>query len=165
MKKKGSSTSETGRKEFKDALERAATYCSRRETSSGQLRLKLKEWEVPEEFWEPLVIKLVEQKFVDDRRFAELFVREKFRLNRWGRIKIAYMLRQQGIGEELIQQSLETIDEESYERVCRELIAARSPRIKEKNPYSRKGKLYRYVSGRGFEADLIYRILNSELPD
>ena len=163
MKKKDSSAPDSGKRTFKEALERAAAYCSRRETSSSQLRGKLKEWEVPEELREAVLKELTGRRFVDDRRFAELFAREKFSLNRWGRIKIAYMLRQHGIGEEYIQKALESIDEESYERVCRELITARSSRIKEKNPYARKSKLYRYASGRGFEPDLIYKILSREL--
>jgi len=105
---------------------------------------------------------LIAQKFVDDQRFARLFVREKFRLNRWGRVKIAHLLRQSGIGEEAIQNALTEIDEDSYYRTCVDLMKRKSASIKDKNPYSRKGKILKYASGRGFETELIYRILNSE---
>jgi regulatory protein len=148
--------------EYRAVLHRAADYCSRMERSSGQVRKKMKEWEVPDPWATKILDKLVEQKFVDDARYATLFAREKFRLNRWGRVKIAHALRQNGITIELIQEALEEIDEDTYYETCFELLKGKSATLKDKNQYIRKGKLLRYASARGFETDLIYRILREE---
>ena len=71
-----------------------------------------------------------------------------------------YQFRQHGIGEETIQDALQEIDEDAYTQTCATLIRSKSVAIKDKNPFVRKGKILRYVSGKGFETDLIYRILN-----
>ena len=148
--------------DFKQAMQRAASLCSRKEQSSGQIRSKLKVWNVPESWIERIMDRLIEEKFVDDKRYASLFVREKFRLNRWGRVKIAHQLRQHGIGEETVQEALQEIDEDAYYQACAEIIRSKSDSVRDKNPFVRKGKILRYVSGKGFETELIYRILNMD---
>lgn len=160
MKKNGSSAPSDHTSEFNMALQRAASYCSRREVASSQVLEKLKSWEIPESWREEILEWLIRENYVDDRRHAALFVREKFNLNRWGRVKIAYMLRKQGVGEDLIQEALGLIDPEEYERVCRDLIGSKSATLKEKNQFTRKHKLLRFAAGKGYETDLIYRILN-----
>ena len=160
MKKNDSSAPSDRNSEFKIALQRAASYCSRKEVTSGQVLDKLRSWEIPESWREEILEWLIREKYVDDRRYASLFVREKFNLNKWGRVKITYMLRKQGIGEDLIQEALDMIDPEEYERVCRQLIRGKSDHLKDKNQFSRKSKLLRFAAGKGYETDLIYRILN-----
>lgn len=160
MKKNDSSVPSDRNNEFKMALQRAASYCSRKEVASGQVLNKLRSWEIPESWREEILEWLIREKYVDDRRYAALFVKEKFNLNRWGRVKITYMLRKQGIGEGMILEALEMIDPEEYDRICRQLIRAKSNSLKEKNQFSRKSKLLRFATGKGYETDLIYRILN-----
>lgn len=160
MRKNDSSVPSGRSSEYQSALQRAASYCSRREVASGQVLEKLRTWEIPEPWWEEILDFLINEKYVDDRRYAELFVKDKFNLNRWGRVKIVHMLRRQGIGEELIQEALELIDEEEYVSVCRELIRNKSATLKDKNQYNRKSKLLRYATGKGYETDLIYRLIN-----
>lgn len=162
MEKKDLSGQSGKKNEFKAVLHRAADYCSRMERSSGQVRKKMKEWEVPDSWVLKILDMLLEQKFVDDARYATFFAREKFRLNRWGRVKIAHALRQNGITEELIQAALEEIDEDAYYETCIELLKGKSATLKDKNQYVRKGKLLRFASARGFETELIYRIIGRE---
>jgi regulatory protein len=161
MKKNVLSMPSDQNSEFKTALQRAASYCSKREVSSGQLLEKLRIWKVPESLWGAIMERLKEEKFVDDGRYASLFVKEKFNLNQWGRVKIAHMLRRQGVAVDLIQQALEMIDEEAYTQACRDLILHKSATLKDKNQFTRKSKLLRFAAGKGYETELIYRILNS----
>ncbi len=147
--------------EYKTALQRAASYCSKKEVSSGQVLEKLRTWRVPESLWGSIMERLKEENFVDDGRYASLFAQEKFNLHRWGRIKIAHMLRMQGVSGDLIQQGLDMIDEEAYSQACRDLILHKSATLTDKNQFTRKSKLLRYAAGKGYETELIYRILNS----
>lgn len=121
---------------------------------------KLKGWQVDEADVRKIILKLQEEKFLDDRRYAGIYVRDKFRLNQWGKIKIKAMLRQKGINEVVIGEALDQIDEESYTRVCSALIHQKASSLSETDTFTRKGKLFRYASGRGFESELIHRILN-----
>ena len=104
--------------------------------------------------------KLKEEKFLDDTRFAQLYVRDKFRLNQWGKIKLTYMLRKQSIVEDVITSALDQIDDETYYQTCFDLIKQKLTAMKESNLYARKAKLYRFAASRGFESDLIHRVLN-----
>ena len=97
MEKSDLSMAENNSPDFKDALRRAAALCSRQEQCTGQIREKLRSWNVDAELAQRVILKLHEEKFLDDRRYARFYVRDKFKLNRWGRIKITAMLRQKGI--------------------------------------------------------------------
>ena len=144
---------------YKEALERAAALCSSQERNTRYILQKLSDWEVNQQDADRIIRKLSEEKFLDDRRYASFFVKDKFRINRWGRIKIRYTLRQKGIPGEVIEDALARIDEQDYVETCRELIGQKSSSLKETNPFARKAKLFRFASQRGFESELIYRIL------
>lgn len=146
--------------EYKEALHRASALCSQKEQSGKQIREKLSFWNVSETDIDGIMKELYRENFLDDRRYAGFFTKDKFAFNGWGKIKIAYHLRQKEIGEHFIQEALEQIDQEVYFQTCLNLLQKKSGSIKDKNHYSRKGKLFRFASGRGFEPDLIHRVLN-----
>ena len=109
----------------------------------------------------PIIIqKLKEENYLDDNRYANFYVRDKFKFNRWGKIKIGFGLRQQGIPEETILSALNQLDEQAYFDTCKVLIQNKLSELKEKNLYTRKARLFKFAAQRGFESDLIYRILN-----
>ena len=145
---------------YEEALNRAAALCGSREVSSSHVRSKLKSWKVSEEVASRIIDRLEQEKFLDDRRFAVAYVRDKFRLNEWGKIKLTHMLRQKEIPDAIIVQALEQIDQDTYTRTCERLISEKAATLKETNPYKRKGKLFMYAAQRGFESDLIHRILS-----
>ena len=146
--------------DFRDALRRAAALCSRQEQCTGQIREKLRSWNVEPALAERVIGSLQEEKFLDDRRYARFYVRDKFKLNRWGKIKITAMLRQKGIAEDLIREELDQINDEDYVQTCADLIQSKAATLHETNQFNRKGKLFRYAASRGFESDLIHRILS-----
>lgn len=146
--------------EYKVALQRAAALCSSQEQCSSHIREKLNSWKVSEEDAAKIIGFLQEEKFLDDARFATFYVRDKYRLNGWGKIKLMHMLRQKEISQDLIQEALCQIDQEEYRQTCERLISAKSATLKESNQFKRKGKLFRYAAQRGFESDLIHQILS-----
>lgn len=160
MERKDLSGQKNKRVDYKKALEQAAAICSRQEQCTLNIRAKLNDWNIPEAEAEKIIGELKKEKFLDDHRFAVTFVKDKFRLNRWGKIKISHMLRQKGITENEIQAALVQIDDEEYFKTCMDLVLGKSHAMKEKNKWTRKGKLYRFAAGRGFEPDLIHRVLN-----
>lgn len=148
--------------EYNVALKRAAALCSKQEQCSHHIREKLKTWNVSDDDAEKIIELLKKEKFLDDQRYAIFYVRDKFRFNGWGKIKMAVMLRQKGIPEVTINEALDQIDQEQYFQLCQRLISEKSATLRETNLFKRKGKLYRFAAQRGFESDLIHRILNME---
>jgi regulatory protein len=148
--------------EYKIALQRAAALCSRQEQCSSHIRGKLKSWKVSETDSEKIIALLRKEKFLDDSRYATFFVQDKFRFNNWGKIKLRVLLHQKEIPEDIIEEALEQIDQESYYQTCKHLISKKALTLRESNQFKRKGKIFRFAAQRGFESDLIHRILNME---
>lgn len=160
MEKNGSSKQINKPADLKTALNRAAALCSKQEQCSGQVLDKLEKWGLGEKDREKVLKHLIRENYVDDNRFAVFFVRDKFRMNGWGRTKIRYMLQQKRIPDEVIGRALEEINEEAYFAACVSLVKQKSAGLKDKNLFARKGKLFRYASGRGFEPDVIHRAIS-----
>ena len=138
-----------------EARTKAELYCSLSEHCRSEVLAKLQQWGVSEEAWEGIVRHLEKERYVDEFRYAAFFVRDKYRFNQWGRIKITQSLRQKHLASADIVVAMEEIDEEEYFSVLEHLIARKLPGIKAKNTFERNGKLVRFAASRGYEMDEI----------
>ena len=144
----------------RQALGKAMALCSRKEYSEAQIRSKLAFWGAEEEDVDEVIRQLIREKFIDDLRFATAFVRDKVRLNQWGRIKIRYMLSMEKVAGSTINAAIEQIDPSAYEEILLSLLQKKSRELRnETDPFARKQKLIRFAQGRGFEPDLAARLI------
>lgn len=152
---------ETGRPQltYKEALSKATEICSRSEKCSFDIVLKCREWQLSRDETADVIEYLLKEKFLDQLRYAISFVNDKFRFNKWGKIKLAYTLRQKQVEEEYIKVALSGIPEEAYLNVLRELISAKARSVKEQDAWSRRNKLLAFAQSHGFEADLSLAII------
>ena len=145
---------------FKTVLNKAMAECSRREFCSEDIRNKLALWGVEINDAEKIIGVLISEKFIDESRYASAFVRDKFKYNKWGKVKIAAHLRAKKLPSDVIKSSLDSIEDEQYKKSLRELIESHRRSVKAKNQYDLKAKLLRYGLSKGFESNLLYDILN-----
>ncbi len=145
---------------YEAALKRAAALCSNQEQCSGHIREKLNNWKVSGDDTDKIIDLLIKEKFLDDARYATFYVRDKFRFNGWGKIKLRMMLSQKGLPLAIIEEALNQLDPDLYKQTCTRLISEKSASLKESNQFKRKGKLFRFAAQRGFETDLIHQILS-----
>jgi len=137
---------------------KAMQLCSRKEYCRKELFEKLISWGcTPAEAVE-VVDFLVEQKFIDERRYTEAFVKDKLRFNKWGRVKIAYMLRAQNIDRKMSMEVLSEIDETEYQQILANELQKKYRSIRG-NVFEIKGKLFRFAAGRGFEPEIINEVM------
>lgn len=122
---------------------------------------KLRQWEVAEPEINIILHELVQQKFIDEKRFAHFYARDKFRFNRWGKIKIAFMLKAKQIPRDIIDSALSEIDQEQYFETLKKLLKEKARKTKFVNDYDKKGKLTRFARGRGFEFEIINEVLKT----
>ena len=115
-----------------EVLYKLAARCSVSEQCLSDIETKLAKYDLTEEEKTRIVRHLVEEKYVDDRRYAEAFVRDKYRFNKWGRIKIAQGLRMKGIDKETIDTAMEAIDEQEYIEILRDLIKSKDAARRER---------------------------------
>ena len=146
---------------YQKALSKAAALCSKSEKCISDIRTKLFQWKLPSHEHDQIIDYLISEKFIDEERFARHFVRDKFRFNQWGRVKIRYHLSGKGIEGSLINEAIANeIDDEQYLVVLKKLAKEKLKTIKAETDFARKGKLMQFLSGRGFELDAISKILN-----
>lgn len=136
------------------AQERLEALCVRSEHCTAEIRRKLQQWAIEQTAADKIVAKLVERRFVDDRRYAEAFVRDKLRFSYWGRIKIAMHLRANRIDGDVIKEALLHIEETQYLEILRKVITTKSRSV-DMSDYAERQKLYRWGVSRGFESPLV----------
>lgn len=97
--------------------------------------------------------------FIDEERYARVFVRGKFHINKWGRAKIRYELKGRNIPPILVKKAMEEIGEDDYMRTIRELILKKQSEINTGKHLNIREKIITFVTGKGFEFDLISKVL------
>lgn len=142
----------------KQAFSKAAALCVRAEKSPGAIQQKLQQWGLSTDEAELVMLQLFQHKFLDEERFARSYVRDKFRFNQWGKVKIAFHLKAEGISHSIIQLALEEIEEVDYRDALEKLIAEKIRKTKAANAYDLKAKIFRFAQSRGFEQDLIFSV-------
>ena len=147
------------------ALRIVTGLCSKKEYCTADILSKLRKWEIAEEDIRKMMAFLYQYKFVDDARFARIYVEDKFRFNHWGMQKIVMMLRRKGIASEVIEEALEAADIRNYREECEALLAQKMKTLKEQDPYKLKAKLFRFGAGRGFDFDTLHSCLQNLLPE
>lgn len=151
----------TGSQSYKEAYLLAARYCSTAERCFFDVRIKLKRWNVSQQFEDAIFENLQKEQFVDEQRYSNAFVKDKFRLGGWGRIKIQYHLRQKNISNSIIKQSMDSfIDETEYLERLNTLIEKKNLTVKANDQYAKKVKLIQFAQSRGFEVYLASTIVD-----
>ena len=145
------------------ALGKAASLCSLSEHCSSQIREKLLSWGASAEDTEEIINHLLEEKYIDNLRFARAYCHDKFLYSHWGKVKIGQMLRGLRLSDEEIAEGLTTIQEESYLQALDEALRAKDRTLKDTNVYQRKGKLVRHLLSRGFEMGLAIEAVDEYL--
>ncbi len=145
------------------ALCKAQNYCSKQETCISGIRKKLDQWGVNSAYHEKILKDLKAEKFIDETRYASLFVKEKFRLNQWGIIKIHHAMKVKQISEYIINEAINEISDDEYFRTLEKIMRQKLRNIKAGNKFEQKGKLYRHAASKGYENDKIMQVINNIL--
>ena len=145
---------------FEQAYSKAANLCSAAEKAPQEILDKLVSWGISEEQISKIISRLKEENFLNEARFAHAFINDKFKYEHWGRIKIAYHLRNKGIDSALASNTMDdVIDEEEYLSVLSDLLQTKMRGMTLPLSKNDKAKLVRFASQRGFESNKIFRAL------
>jgi regulatory protein len=136
--------------------------CAQAEHCQWEMTEKMRRWGLDDEAQARVMQRLVQERYVDDARYARAFVKDKVRYNKWGRRKVEQALWQKHIDEDISQQALDEVDDEEYLDVLRPLLAQKRKTTRAANDYELNQKLVRFALGRGFTYDIIRQCLNTE---
>ena len=140
-------------------LDKMAKYCAYQERCVKDVRDKLKTFEISEEEKTKIFDYLIDNRFVNDERFAKSFVRGKVNQSGWGVNKIRFHLIQKGIEKDIIEEALGQTDEEVYRQRLTDILKAKAKTLKAANDFEKKRKLAAYAMQKGFEGTLVWEIL------
>lgn len=145
------------------ALAAMMRLCARAEKSSGDAMRLMAGWGVSADDARKVLAKLEKERFIDDRRYAEAYVREKTNLNGWGSYKIRRMLSSKGIGQGIIDDVLGKFDRSSSKARLDEMLARKTPTVRAANNYELKGKLVRYGLSLGYDYDQVVQAVEEAI--
>ena len=105
-----------------EALAALMRLCARAERSTGDALRLMQRWGLSEGDRQQVLQRLVRDRFIDDARYAEAFVRDKLRLSGWGEYKIRAALLRKGIARATIDAALCQTDREAMGRRLEEQL-------------------------------------------
>jgi len=146
---------------LEELLHKAASYCSISEHCVSEVEEKLNAWCIECDDKAKIINRLIVEDFINEKRYCVYFVKDKFRFNKWGKIKISYALKQKGLSDELINAALQTIDEGEYDEMLAALLKTKLTGLKYEFEYEKQGKLFRFAQSRGFESNVINRVMRN----
>jgi regulatory protein len=138
---------------------KAAKYCAYQERTQQQVRDKLYQYGLSGDTVEEVLTELIADNFINEERYAQAFCRGKFSHNKWGRIKIKRELKQKGLSPYCIRKGLKEIKEADYLQQLHDLCVRKWKSLEKEDIYQRKNKTARYLMGKGYEMELVWRTM------
>ncbi|MDR1584587.1 MAG: RecX family transcriptional regulator [Prevotellaceae bacterium] len=144
---------------LEELLHKAASYCSISERCISEVEAKLTIWDVAPEDRKEIIVRLQKDDFINEQRFCNAFVKDKFRFNKWGKIKISLALSAKELDKTLINKAISLIDEGEYEEMLASILKKKLQSISYSYEYEKQGKLFLFAQSKGFEAAIIEKVI------
>jgi regulatory protein len=146
------------------AKQKALRYCAYQERAHQEVKNRLFELGLYSSEVDELLAYLITEGFLNEERFAKSFTGGKFRIKKWGRIKIIHSLQTKGLTKNCIRIGLKEIDEADYLHTLEELLKSKLSGLAESNVFIVRDKASKYAIQKGFEPELVWDTLKAILP-
>lgn len=148
-----------------EGLKKLERYCAYQDRCHQEVRSKGIEIGLYGDELEEVIATLIETNFLNEERFARSFARGKFRMKKWGRMRIRRELRFRNISAYCIRKGLEEIEEQQYLATLDEIIQKRQEKHPGLKPYQQRKKIVDYLQRRGYELALSWERAKALIPD
>ena len=148
-----------------EALGKVQKYCAYQERCHSEVRKKLNEYELKSSEIDEIITQLILSGFLNEERYAKAFAGGKFRMKKWGRLKIVHALEANGVSKNCIKSGLAEIDPDDYQKTLREILEKKIGEVDEPNLYSRRDKLSKFAIQKGYEPELVWKLIRELFPD
>lgn len=146
------------------AREKIQRYCAFQERSHQEVRNKLYTYGLHRQDVEEILSGLITEEFLSEERFAKAYAGGKFRIKKWGRIKITHALEAKGVSPNCIRIGLSEIDGKDYRISLRKLLVQKLQTLGDENLFVLRDKLSAYAIRKGYEPDLVWEEIHSLIP-
>jgi regulatory protein len=139
-------------------------YCAYQERSHQEVRNKLFSYGLYSDEVDQLLTDLITDGFLNEERFAKAFAGGKFRMKKWGRIKIVNALEAQGLSKNCIRIGLKEIDDNDYVKTLESILQKKGEERDEENLFAKRDKISKYAIQKGYEPELVWKTLKELFP-
>ncbi|MDO4763522.1 MAG: regulatory protein RecX [Flavobacteriaceae bacterium] len=144
---------------FEEIKQKLMNYCVYQDRCHQEVEQKMREFLLIPEAKEEILLYLIQENYLNEERFVRSYIRGKFYIKHWGRIKIKNHLKIKDVPEKLINKCFDEIDEQDYETIIRKISEKYYSSQKGLKVYQKKSKTIKYLMSRGFEYELIKDIV------
>jgi regulatory protein len=148
-----------------EALGKIQRYCAYQERCHQEVKNKLFEFGLYSDQVNEVISELITNGFLNEERFARAFAGGKFRMKKWGRIKIVNELESKGVSANCIRLGLKEIDENDYQKILSEILLKKSEEIREGNLFAMRDKISKYAIQKGYEPEIVWKTIKQLFPD
>jgi len=143
------------------AYQKLKHYCAYQDRCHDEVKVKAYSLGLRKAEVEELTTKLIEENCLNEERFAKLFAGGKFRMNKWGRVKIKAELNKKRISAYCIARAMEEIDENKYNDTLEKLALKKWSSVSGPgtNHFVKMSKTRNYLLQKGYEPMLINRTI------
>ncbi len=144
-----------------DALSLMQKFCAYQDRCQSEIRTRLIEHSVYGDDLEQIIAELISDDFINEERFAKAYVSGKFRIKKWGKMKLIKELKFRKVSKYSINKALEQIDYDEYLETLNSLLEKKANTIRARDKWDRKKKLTAYATQKGYEYEVIKEVMNS----
>ncbi len=141
------------------ALDKLSSLCAASEHCRQDVVDKCAAWGLDSDAANRVADRLVAERFVDDSRYAPLFVRDKARFSGWGPVKVRQQLKIKGINPDTIADAIAAFDSAEWDEILRHALQQKLRTTKKDDPHKLYAALVRFALQRGFEYQTIRHAL------
>lgn len=138
-----------------EAQQKLEHYCAYQERCHQEVIDKLKTMGMIPTVINTVVSHLIEANYLNETRFAQSFARGKFRIKKWGKLRIKRELKARQISEYNIKQGLKEIPDSEYETTFWLLFEKRKQEVIGDPLDVQKKKILNYMVYRGWESQKV----------
>ena len=150
---------------LEEATRAAEHFCAYQERCHQDVERKLKKIGMIDDAIDQIIPHLLQHNFLNETRFAKVFAGGKFRIKKWGRVRIVRELKMRGLNKRTIDLGLAEIPDGDYLKTFDTLSRKRNDQLTETNKFKRRKKLADYLLYRGWESHLVYAKAKELIPD
>lgn len=140
----------------KEALQKLEHFCAYQDRCHDEVVSKLYALKMSADEIDIIIVKLIEDNFLNETRFACSFARGKHRIKHWGKIRIVNELKIRHISTANINLALKEISQDEYELTFNQLAQKCWSNLIEGNSLKKRKKFCDYMLRRGYESNFVY---------
>lgn len=145
---------------FEEIRQKIVNYCVYQDRCHAEVEQKMREFVLIPEAKEEIFLFLLQENFLNEERFTRSYIRGKFYMKSWGKVKIKLNLKQKDISEKLISNCMDEIDNDDYYKTLHKLYDNYHENLFGLKDYQKKAKTIKFLLSKGYSYDEILQIVS-----